>query len=75
MWIIQRHQFGPHEIVVVEEADDDDTSYSVIVDGRAAADQPLGAPPSFEQIVWLYDRWQTRGLSGRGVHALRARAC
>lgn len=56
MRIIERHTFGPHEVLVVEYDEDEDTFYSVLVDGVAAEERPLRYPPSFELVVRLYDR-------------------
>lgn len=68
MRIIERHRFGPHEVVVVENVEDEGMTYSVLVDGLRAEDEPLCEPPSFAHIVRLYDRSQARAMSG-GVAA------
>lgn len=62
MRIIERHRFGPHDVVVVENLEDEGTTYSVLVDGHPAEDEPLSMPPSFERIVRLYDRSQARAM-------------
>lgn len=74
MRIMERHRFGPHEVLLVELDEDDGTMYSVLVDGLPAEDQPLDTPPTFEQIVRLYDRSPARGPNGRLVTGTSAPA-
>jgi hypothetical protein len=53
--ILETHRFGPHDVIVLEHADDDGTTYSVLVDNMPVTD-PLPVPPSFADIVLIYAR-------------------
>lgn len=55
--ILATHHFGPHVVSVVEHVEDEGLSYSVLVDGLAVG-VPAAAPPSFEDVVRGYARWQ-----------------
>ena len=60
--ILETHQFGPHRVVVLEHGDDDETTYSVMVDNTTATDSPLPYPPNLEDVVRPY----TRAIEQRG---------
>jgi hypothetical protein len=55
--VLQTHEFGPHRVDILERADDEGTSYVVLVDDIVATDPPLPCPPSFEDVVRLYAAW------------------
>jgi hypothetical protein len=52
--ILQTHHFGPHRVDVVEHADDEGTTYVVLVDGAVITGPPLEAPPRLEDVVRIY---------------------
>lgn len=52
--ILEVHQFGPHRVKVLERADEEGTSYIVLVDGVVVTDPPLCAPLRFEDVVRIY---------------------
>ena len=52
--VMQTHRFGPHRVDVVEDVDDESTTYLVLVDDVIATDPPLDAPPPFEEVVRIY---------------------
>lgn len=56
--VLQTHQFGPHRVDVLERADDEGTTYLLVVDDVVVTDQPLTEPPRFEDIVRVYARSQ-----------------
>jgi hypothetical protein len=56
--VLESYRLGPHRVVVVEQLDDEELTYSVLVDGRSITDVPLPVPPSFEDVVRLYARSQ-----------------
>ena len=52
--ILQTHRFGPHRVDVVEDFDDESTTYLFLVDDVIATDPPLEALPPFEEVVRIY---------------------
>jgi hypothetical protein len=60
--ILATHSFGPHQVHVLECADDEGITYSIVVDGVVITDQPLQRPPGFEDVVRLYARSQETHL-------------
>ena len=53
--VLETHTFGVHTVAVLEEVEDEGLSYSVLVDGHPVT-EPIGAPPSFEDVVRSYAR-------------------
>jgi hypothetical protein len=45
---------------VVEQVDDEDVSYAIVVDCRPIPEAPLPARPSFEDVVRLYAQSRER---------------
>ncbi|MHB1595325.1 MAG: hypothetical protein ACYCU3_14205 [Streptosporangiaceae bacterium] len=62
--VLQTHRFGAHQVDVLEQFDDEGTSYLVLVDHMIVTDPPLLAPPGFEEVVRIYARSRQ---SGSGV--------
>ncbi|MCU0266018.1 MAG: hypothetical protein MUC45_07865 [Actinomycetia bacterium] len=57
--VLESHLFGPHRVDVVENLVDEGGSYVVVViDGAQVTDPPLTSPPTFDELVHLYARWQ-----------------
>lgn len=56
--VLESHRFGPHRVDVLEHADDEGTSYVVLVDGAIVTDPPLGVPPRLEDVVRIYAQYQ-----------------
>ena len=56
--ILETHDFGPHRVDILEHADDEGTSYVVLVDDVIVTDPPLPAPPRLEDAVRIYARSQ-----------------
>lgn len=56
--ILETHRFGPHRVDVLERADDEGTSYVVLVDDAIVTDPPLEVPPKLEDVVRIYARSQ-----------------
>ena len=56
--ILETHDFGPHRVDVLERADDEGTTYVVLVDDVIVTDPPLPAPPRLEDVVRIYARSQ-----------------
>jgi hypothetical protein len=56
--ILETHDFGPHRVDILERADDEGTSYVVLVDDVIVTDPPLPAPPRLEDVVRIYARSQ-----------------
>lgn len=56
--ILETHDFGPHRVDILERADDEGTTYVVLVDDAIVTDSPLSAPPSFEDVVRIYAKSQ-----------------
>jgi hypothetical protein len=56
--LLQTHRFGSHEIGVIEDADEEGTTYLVLVDGAIVTDPPLQTPPRMEDVVRIYARSQ-----------------
>ena len=52
--ILETYQFGPHRVVVVEQVDDEDVNYAIVVDDRPSLAGPLASRPCFEDVVRLY---------------------
>jgi hypothetical protein len=52
--ILETHKFGPHQVAVLEHAEDDETTYSILVDSITATEAPLQSAPSFEDVVRIY---------------------
>ena len=52
--ILETHNFGPHQIDILERADDEGTDYVVLVDDVIVTDLPLPMPARFEEIVRIY---------------------
>lgn len=59
--MVETHQFGPHHVVVIEHAGDEETTYSVVVDDVLVTEEPLPFPPRFEDVVRIYARSQGHG--------------
>lgn len=59
--VVQTHRFGAHRVDVLEQFDDEGTSYLVLVDHMIVTDPPLQAPPGFEDVVRIYARSQQSG--------------
>lgn len=59
--VVQTHRFGAHQVDVLEQFDDEGTSYLVLVDHIIVTDPPLQAPPGFEDVVRIYARSQQSG--------------
>jgi hypothetical protein len=62
-WVVQTHRFGSHTVVVLEHVEDEDLSSSVLLDGQPLT-EPMGIPPSFEDIVRIYATSQQPETSG-----------
>jgi hypothetical protein len=58
--MIETHKFGSRTVDVVEQVDDEDVSYSIVVDCRLIREAPLPARPSFEDVVRLYAQSRER---------------
>jgi hypothetical protein len=56
--ILETRHFGPHRVEVLERADDEGTSYVVLVDNAIVTDPPLEVPPTLEDVVRIYARSQ-----------------
>lgn len=56
--VLETRRFGPHRVDVLEQVDDEATSYIVVVDGAVVTDPPLEVPPTPEDVVRLYARSQ-----------------
>ena len=56
--ILETRRFGPHRVDVLERADDEGTSYVVLVDDAIVTDPPLEVPPTPEDVVRIYARSQ-----------------
>ncbi len=56
--MVETHQFGPHRVVVLEHAGDEETMYSILVDDVLVTETPLPSPPRFEDVVRIYARSQ-----------------
>ena len=56
--ILETHDFGPHRVDILERADDEGTSYVVLVDDDIVTDPPLPTPPRLEDVVRIYARSQ-----------------
>lgn len=56
--ILESYRFGPHRVDVLEHADDEGTSYVVLVDDAVVTDPPLAVPPKLEDVVRIYARSQ-----------------
>lgn len=54
--ILQSHNFGEHQVDVLEHSDEEGTSYLVLVDHVIVTDPPLTAEPTFEDTVRIYSR-------------------
>ncbi len=52
--IVESHGFGPHRVDILERADDEGTTYVVLVDDVIVTDPPLSACPRFEDVVRIY---------------------
>ena len=52
--ILETHDFGPHRVEVLERADDEETTYLVLVDDVIITDPPLPARPRFDDVVRIY---------------------
>lgn len=52
--VVRTHRFGTHRVDVLEQFDDEGTSYLVLVDHVVVTDPPLEAPPGFEDVVRIY---------------------
>ena len=59
--VVQTHRFGAHQVDVLEQFDDEGTSYLVLVDHIIVTDPPLQAPPGFEDVVRIYARFRQPG--------------
>lgn len=55
--VLETHTFGSHEVVVLEQVEDEGLAYSVVVDGRVVT-EPMAVPPSFEDVVRVYAQTQ-----------------
>jgi hypothetical protein len=56
--ILETRRFGPHQVDVLERADDEGTAYVVLVDGAIVTDPPLEGPPRPEDVVRIYAQSQ-----------------
>ena len=56
--ILETHDFGPHRVDILERADDEGTSYVVLIDDVIVTDPPLPTPPGLEDVVRIYARSQ-----------------
>ncbi len=52
--IVESHGFGPHRVDILERADDEATTYVVLVDDVVVTDPPLPSCPRFEDVVRIY---------------------
>ncbi|MHB1431873.1 MAG: hypothetical protein ACYCVZ_07140 [Streptosporangiaceae bacterium] len=59
--VVQTHRFGAHRVDVLEQFDDEGTSYLVLVDHMIVTDPPLQEPPGFEDVVRIYARSRQPG--------------
>lgn len=59
--VLTSQHYGPHRVDVIELADDEGVSgYQIVIDDTIVTDQPLGALPSQDDLVHIYDRWLRR---------------
>jgi hypothetical protein len=57
--ILATYQFGPHQVDVVEDLDDDGReNYLVLVDERVVTTTPMSTAPSMEDVVRIYAEYQ-----------------
>lgn len=65
--MVETHQFGPHRVVVMEHAGDEETTYFVVVDDVLVTETPLPFPPRFEDVVRIYARSQGHVSGGESA--------
>lgn len=65
--ILETHVFGPHQARILERADDEGTSWFVLIDGVVITDPPLSCLPCLEDVVRLYAAWTSQMRSSSAV--------
>ena len=70
--ILQTHRFGPHRVDVVEQADDEETTYLVLVDDIIVTETPLPALPRFDDVVRIYAHSQAQAFDATPLEAAEA---
>lgn len=58
--ILQSLRVGPHRVDALEIADEQGGGYVMVLVDGAVAGEPLDAPPTREELLALYARWQAR---------------
>ena len=64
--VLQSLRVGPHRLDVLEIADEQGGGYVIVLVDGAVAEEPLDAPPTRDELLALYARWQVRRRGGLG---------